>query len=135
MIGLGAKDLSEQAIADGFADVGAQRASHADNDRAGASLRCLSATAERDPAVALFASTLRTPTFPDEVLAREKSRAIAALKESETKPETIAERALSKAMYGAHPYGLDPTSDSIAAINRADVESFTRPTMARRARW
>jgi zinc protease len=126
MLGLGARDLSEQAIADGFADIGAQRGSHADNDRAGGSLRTLSSAAEREAAVALFARVLQTPTFPEDVLAREKSRTIAGLKEAETKPETIADHALSKAMYGAHPYGLDPTTESVAAITRADLEAFYR---------
>ena len=45
MLGLGAEGMNEEAIANGFADVGAQRGGSADNDRAGASLRTLSSAA------------------------------------------------------------------------------------------
>jgi zinc protease len=126
MIGLGAEGMNEEAIANGFADAGAQRGAHADSDRAGASLRTLSSSAEREAALALFANVLQTPTFPEAVLAREKQRAIAGLKEAETKPEAIADRAFSKAMYGAHPYGLNPTTDSVAAVTRDDIAAFYR---------
>ncbi|HEY4370705.1 MAG TPA: pitrilysin family protein [Burkholderiales bacterium] len=124
MLGLGTTGMDEEAIANGFADVGAQRGGSADNDRAGASLRTLSSAAERNAALKLFAGILQTPTFPENVLAREKDRSIAALKEDETKPESIASRAFDKALYGTHPYGLDPTEQSVAAISRADIEAF-----------
>lgn len=124
MLGLGTSGMNEEQIANGFADVGAQRGGNADNDRAGATLRTLSSRSERDAALKLFADVMQAPTFPDNVLAREKERSIAALKEEETKPEAIANRAFSKAMYGNHPYGLDPTEQSVAAISRADIQAF-----------
>jgi zinc protease len=126
MIGLGAQGLTEEAISNGFADIGAQPAGHADSDRAGAALRTLSSSAERDASVALLATILQTPTFPEEVLNREKGRGIAALKEAETKPEAIASKAFSRAMYGTHPYGASPTVESVTAITRADIEAFYR---------
>ena len=126
MVGLGAQGLTEEAIANGFADIGAQPSGHADSDRAGAAVRTLSSAAEREAAVALLATILQTPTFPEEVLSREKGRSIAALKEAETKPEAIASKAFSRAMYGKHPYGASPTVESVGAITRADIEAFYR---------
>ena len=126
MLGLGAQGINEEAIANGFADIGAERGAHADNDRAGLTLRTLSSSAEREAAVALFANILQTPTFPEDALNRERGRAIAGLKEAETKPDAIADRAFSKAMYGQHPYGFNPTPDTIAAISRNDIEAFYR---------
>ncbi|HEX4328398.1 MAG TPA: pitrilysin family protein [Burkholderiales bacterium] len=124
MLGLGAEGMDEESIANGFADVGAQRGASADNDRAGASLRTLSSVAERDAALKLFANVIQAPTFPETVLAREKQRSIAGLKEAETKPDSIADRAFSKAMYGNHPYAFDPTEQSVSAITRADIAAF-----------
>ena len=132
MLGLGAQDLNEEQIANGFADVGAQRGNHADSDRAGGSLRTLSSKVEREAAVTLFATLLQTPTFPEDVLKREKERSVAALKEAETKPEAIAGIAFSKAMYGAHPYGLSAKPGSVAAISRADIEAFYKANYAAR---
>jgi zinc protease len=123
---LGAQGLSEGAIADRLADTGAQRANRVERDRAGVTLRTLSARAERDAAIGLMASVLASPTFPDEVLAREKARSIAALKEAETRPEAIGERAFARALYGAHPYGATATVESIGAVTRAELEAFHR---------
>jgi zinc protease len=126
LIGLGAEGMNEEAIANGFADAGAQRNEHADSDRSGSALRTLSSPAEREAAVALFANVLQTPTFPADVLEREKGRAIAGLKEAETKPEAIANRAFSRALYGAHPYGASPTVETVGAITRDDIANFYR---------
>jgi zinc protease len=130
MLALGSGGLNENQIAERFADVGAQRGGRADFDRAGVTLRTLSSRAERDAAIALLASIVQTPSFPEEALNREKARAIAGLKEAETKPEAIANRVFFQAMYGTHPYGANATVDSIAAITRSDIEGFYRANYA-----
>jgi zinc protease len=126
LLALGAGALSEQQISDRFADVGAQRGGGASTDRAGVSLRMLSSAQDRAAAVVMLASLLTSPTFPEAVLAREKSRAIASLKEEETKPETISNRAFSRALYGNHPYGIDETAASLSAVTRDDLVAFHR---------
>ena len=130
LLALGAGNLNENQIADGFADVGAQRGARADQDRAAVTLRTLSSRSEREASVALLANVVGEPTFPEAVLAREKARLIAALKEAETKPEGIAERAFARAMYGDHPYGSLPTAQSVASLTREDVETFYRANYA-----
>ncbi len=130
MLALGSGGLNENQISERFADVGAQRGARADFDRAGVTLRTLSSKAERDAAIALLASIVQTPAFPEEALNREKARAIAGLKEAETKPEAIANKAFFQAMYGSHPYGANATVESVTGISRMDIEGFYRANYA-----
>ena len=116
--------LTEQQIADRFADAGAQRGGSTDLDRAGVSLRTLSSRTEREAAFATLTGMLAAPALGEDILAREKARRIAAIKDEETKPEVIAERAFDRALYGAHPYGRNQTAASVEAITRADVQAF-----------
>lgn len=128
MLDLGAEGLSEDDIARNLADIGAQFGKNFDADRAGVSLRTLSSAAERVQALDIVARVLQHPLFQDDVLTREKTRLIAGLKEDETKPEKIAEKAFAKAVFGTHPYGL-PLSGEVATvenIQRADIEAFYR---------
>jgi zinc protease len=55
---------------------------------------------------------------------RDRQKVIAALKESDTKPATLAQRAYSKAVYGAHPYGYEISQASVADISVTDMRSF-----------
>lgn len=128
MLDLGTKTLGEDNISRKMADIGAELGGDFDQDRASVSVRTLSNPEQRDQALAIMASVLQQPVFPDKVLAREKMRLIAALKESETRPEAIAEKAFSKAVYGSHPYGLMPSGDvaTVEKITRNDLLAFYR---------
>lgn len=128
LLDLGAEGLSEDEIARKIADVGAQLGGHFDMDRAGMTLRTLSSAAERDQALDILARVLQHPLFPEEILAREKARVIAGLKEAETKPDSIASKAFGKAVFGTHPYGFQASGevDSVERIQRADLEEFYR---------
>ncbi len=126
LLDLGAEGMSEDDIARKLADIGAQLGGRLDADRSGVSLRTLSSAAERDQALDILARVLQHPLFPETVLAREKARVIAGLKEAETKPESIAGKAFGKAVFGEHPYGLSSTVDSVEKIQRADIEAFHR---------
>lgn len=126
LLDAGAGGLDEQAIADRTADIGAQIGGGADDDRASLNIRSLSSTAERDTAVELAATLLARPTFPAEILERERARAIAGLKEALTKPATLAERRFTSLAYAGHPYGHLTTPESLAAISRDDLLAFHR---------
>ena len=116
--------LSEAQISDAFADTAAQRGNRIDSDRAGLTLRVL--TTERAAAGELLARVLAQPSFPEALLERDKARTIAAIKESLTKPEVIADQAFSKLLYGDHPYGEQISVDAIAGITRDDLLAFHR---------
>jgi len=123
---LGAAGMSDEAIANKFADVGAVLGGSFDADRAALSLRTLSSERERLQALNVFTQILQKPDFPDAVLAREKARIISGLQESATQPESISTKAFMSALYGTHPYSLDDSGeiDTVAAIKPDDLRAF-----------
>jgi zinc protease len=116
--------LTEAQISEAFADIAAQRGGGGGSDRAGLSLRTLSRKTERDQAVQLLGRLLAQPSFPADLLARDKARSVASIREGLTKPEVIASRAFSRVLYGAHPYGREETVESIESISRDDLVAF-----------
>ena len=126
LLSAGADGMNEDEISRRMADVGAQHGGRFDTDRAGFALRTLSSTAERGQALDIFARVLRAPTFPQEVLEREKVRLIGALKEADTRPDTIASRTFYRLAYRDHPYALRASGEveSIEKITRADLAGF-----------
>jgi zinc protease len=130
MLAKGAPGLDESAIAERFAMVGAERSAGASDDRATVSLRTLTSDAEFATAVDTLEQILGAPTFPADVLEREKQRLMQALREAQTKPETIAQETFGKLLYPQHPYGRYATPESVAAITRDDLVGFYRANYA-----
>lgn len=116
--------MTEAQISDAFADVAARHGGGAGDDRAGMTLRTLSSKAERDISVALLARVLAHPSFPENFFARDKARMVSAIKEDETKPEVIAEKAFWRLLYGSHPYAQRETPPSVESISRDDLITF-----------
>lgn len=125
---LGAAGLSEDDISRGMADLGAQFGGSFDQYRAGLTLRSLSNAEVRGKALDIMARVLQQPLFPEAILQREKTRLIAALKEAETKPDSIADKAFQKAVFGMHPYGYPVSGEiaSVEAITAQDLGNFYR---------
>jgi zinc protease len=126
MMTLGAAGLSDEAISNQLADVGAVLGGEFDTDRAAFKLRTLSSAREQKQALDVFTKVLQKPDFPDQVLSREKARIISGLQEAATQPESIGNRAFMKAMYGTHPYSLDESGeiDTVTKIKREDLQAF-----------
>lgn len=124
MMTLGAAGMNEEVITNKFADIGAILGGELDADRVAFKLRTL--TSESDKALETFNQILHKPDFPQAVLEREKTRIIAGLKEAETQPESISNKAFMKALYPNHPYGLDESGeiDTIATMKREDLIAF-----------
>ncbi|MGV3580909.1 MAG: M16 family metallopeptidase [Methylophilus sp.] len=124
MMSLGAAGMSEEVITNQFADIGAILGGSFDMDRASYKLRTLSS--EQDKALDTFKKILHHPDFPQAVLEREKARIISSLKESDTQPDSIADKAFMKALYGSHPYSLDGSGevDTIDKITSEDLRQF-----------
>ena len=123
LLDAGADGLSEDDISRSMADLGAQFGGGFDQDRSVLSLRTLSSTADRDRALDIMARVLQHPVFPQDILEREKVRLIAALKESDTKPESIAGKALQKAVFGMHPYALR-NSGEVETVEKFTVQNL-----------
>ncbi|MGA7594931.1 MAG: pitrilysin family protein [Gallionella sp.] len=123
LLDAGAGGLNEDQISRGMADVGAQFGGDFNQDSASVSLRTLSKPALRDKALDIMALVLQHPEFPEAILAREKVRLIAALKEAETMPESIAGKAFQKAVYGNHPYAL-PVNGEVGTVGNITVQDL-----------
>lgn len=124
MMKLGAGGLNEQEITNAFADVGAQLGGTFDSDKAGFSLRTL--VSKQTSALDTFKKILHQPDFPKAVLTREKIRIISGLKEAETQPSSIANKAFMKALYGTHPYSLSDSGeiDTVSQLNVKGLRQF-----------
>ncbi|PWB51682.1 MAG: peptidase M16 [Nitrosomonadales bacterium] len=127
-LSLGASSLTEETISRRLADAGAQLAASFEPDRAGMTLRTLSSERERSQSLDLLAKVLQQPDFPEAAIEREKARTIANLKEEDTQPGPIGEKAFYAALYGAHPYGLPGSGkvETLAELQRQDVAAFYR---------
>jgi zinc protease len=126
MMTLGAAGMTDETIAKQMADIGANLGGSLDADRAAFKLRTLSSSREQAKALEIYIKILQKPDFPEAVLAREKSRIIAGLKESATQPESISSKAFAKALFGGHPYALDEDGelDTVATITQKDLQGF-----------
>lgn len=126
LMSLGAGGLNEETISKSMADIGAQQSGSLDDDSASFKLRTLSSDKEQNSALAIFGKILQQPEFPAAVLNREKTRVIAALQEATTQPESLADKAFSKALYGAHPYAMRSSGevDTVDKISRDDLQAF-----------
>lgn len=124
LLDTGAGGLDEEKIAGRLVDIGARMGGSTDLDRAGLTLRTLSSKKEREAAIDLLHTVLQQPVFPAEVLEREKARAIAGIREADTRPASIAAKRFSAALYPDHPYGQNATVDSVTRIARDDLVAF-----------
>lgn len=124
LMDLGAGDMDESDVAMKLADLGARLGGGAETDRASVSLRTLADPDKRAAAFEIMRAVIASPRFPEAVFERERARTLAALRESLTRPESIASRVFWAALYGDHPYGRQPTVESLSAIELADLREF-----------
>jgi len=126
LMNLGAGGINEEKLANQFSDIGAAIGGDVDLDRAYFKLRTLSSSVQKDKALSLFKLVIHAPDFPVPVLNRERDRIIASIKQSMTQPETIANLAFMKSLYGDHPYAHDEAGDinSLQQINQVDLKQF-----------
>ena len=122
----GEEALDEERIAGRVVDLGIRFGGGVDGDRSSITLRTLSDPEQRDGGLALMRRLLAAPSFPEAVLAREKTRTIAAIQDAQTRPGTVLSKRFAAALYGEHPYGRTASAESVAAITRADIVAFHR---------
>jgi zinc protease len=101
--------------------MGASLSSDAGRDYAVISLRVL----KKDLAdgLKLFAEVLAQPAFPEEEIANEKARTLAAIRASEDRPGEVAEKAFLNALYGAGPYG-QPVIGTKESVEKVTVDGL-----------
>lgn len=111
--------MDQNALGEAWADLGANFDASASADRMSFSLRTLSEPTLLQKAVQLAAREIGEPAFPEDVWQRERERINASIRESNTKPATLAARTFSQDVFGDHPYGLDTTEATLARIDTA----------------
>lgn len=127
--------LDENALGEAWADLGASFDAGAGDDRTSFSLRSLTYPDLLARAVRLAARQLGEPAFPAEIWQREREQLGAAIRESDTRPGTIAAKAFEAAVYGTHPYGYRATETSLKNIGVADMQAvYARSILACRAK-
>lgn len=118
--------LDENAVVEAWADLGAQFGASASADRLSFTLRTLTQPDLLRAAVALAARQLAAPAFPAPVWARERQRLVAAWREAQTRPDTLAGRRFAQAVYADHPYGQEARPDTWAGIDTLAMRAFYR---------
>ncbi len=116
--------LDENALGEAWADLGASFGGSDGGDRVSFSLRSLTYPDLLARAVALAARQLAEPAYPAAVWTRERERTVAALREANTRPATIAGRTFNQAVFGSHPYGHDTNEQTLARISVADMQAW-----------
>lgn len=90
-------------------------------------------TENRDDGADLIAAALTKPRFDDDAIARVKGQVQAIIRAEDSDPNAIAQKALAKAIWGAHPYGssLNGTIESVAPLGREDMIEAQNRAIAR----
>ena len=126
MLTEGAADLDADAIAERIESLGAELGTGAERDMAWVTLRSLTDESLLEPAVDTMAKVMTQPAFPPEDFERVRQNRLVALRLAEQDPASVGSRALYKAVFGEHPYAVDPsgTADSISALTRDELAAF-----------
>ena len=119
-----AKALNENQIGEAWADLGASFGAAATADRLSFSLRSLSDPDLLDKAAQLAARQMANPAYPQAVWLRDREKTAAAIRESLTRPGTVAQIRFAEAVYGGHPYGWRTTPESLQRIEAADLQRW-----------
>ena len=116
--------MDENALGEAWADLGAGFGASASKDSFSYSLRSLTVPDLLHRSVDLASRQMAAPSLPADVWLRERARWTAAIAESNTRPSTVAGRAYTQAVFGAHAYGRRSTEQTLARIEVKDLQSF-----------
>lgn len=125
----GTDKRDSRAIAEAAQGMGGSVAASATSDGIIVSANAL--LSQSAPMMQLLAEVARTPSFPESEVKLAKANALQSLRVSETQPTFRAERAISRAVYGEHPYSR--TTPTVEAIN-AVTQDMLRSEHAKRMR-
>lgn len=127
----GAGELDSEAFQKALEDISASLSFDAGRERFRGSLRTLSRG--RDAAFGLLRLAVTEPRFDAKPVERIRAQLIASLMSHQENPRRIAGRTWYRTVFPAHPYGnpVAGTTDSIAAVTRADLATFAAERFAR----
>jgi zinc protease len=115
----GATDIARE-----IESLGASISSGAGVDSSAVSLQTRSDRA--DEAFTVMADVARNPAFAEEELDRARQQALDGLQVALSQPGSIANFAMTRAIYGEAPYGAVASERSLSAITRDDMGAYHR---------
>jgi zinc protease len=92
------------------------------------SLRVTAPSEHMEAMLEVLGKLVREPTFPETEVESARNRTLAQLANDLDDPALLADRAMSRAMWGSHPYGHDVVGST------AHVRTFTRDDVVRQHR-
>jgi zinc protease len=121
MLNEGTEKLDSKAIAETAQSYGGSVGAGAGND--GLTLYANATASQAEAMMQLLGLIARTPNFPEKEVTLAKANALQGLKAAEAQPGFRASRAISRAVYGDHPYArTQATEESINAITREQLQ-------------
>lgn len=124
LLGEGTKDKTADQIANEFADVGAEFDADVNQDMAVVSLKSLSEPKYLQPAFNLFTDILAHAVFKPDAFSQQQKLSLAAIKQSQQDPESVALMAFYKTLYQEHPYA-HPVYGTLDTVNKLTVDDAT----------
>lgn len=124
MLDKGTATRSESEIADTVDGLGASLGASAGDDYLTVSASGLSA--QTDTLLTLLADIALRPVFPTEEIERYRARTINQVNAALAEAATLADAAIARRVYGAHPYGnlSSGTARTLPGITQADLKAF-----------
>ena len=129
----GTAKYTEEALRDEVNGLGVNISSRAGVENAHIYLTSLSRQQILYPAMVLLNQVVAYPQFPSEVWQREQQKAVTALKQQESSPSFVGNRALNMMNYGQHPYANSSRSNesTLRAVTVTDMVAFHRQHYAK----
>ncbi|TAM98319.1 MAG: insulinase family protein, partial [Rhizobiaceae bacterium] len=127
----GAGDLDSEAFQEKLDDSGAEMSFDDSRDQIFGTMRMLAS--EKDAAFDLLRLAVEKPRFDPGPVERMRAQVSADIESRERSPNTKAQIAMAKALYGDHPYAKrsSGTVESLKAITPADLRTFHDRLFAR----
>lgn len=131
MLDEGAGDLESSEFQERMEDIAMRMSFDDSRDSFYGNLETL--TERRDEAVGLLKLALTKPRFDETAVDRIRKQLLASISFAERDPDRVASKAWFKSAFPGHPYGKSAQGsvESIAAINREDLEAYRSKVFAR----
>jgi zinc protease len=121
----GAADLDRSGLAAAIQALGAEVSVSVDADRMVIGGNALATNLAS--LLAVVASVVTAPVYAKDEVATERDRLVEKLSIARARSGVVASEALSRRMWGEHPYALDlPTPDAVAAVTPAQLRALHR---------
>lgn len=126
LLNQGNDGLDATALANLFAETGAQTSNENNRDMVVMHLKTLTEKNALKGAVSTFSRLVKKPDFPPDAFAREKQQQHMSIQHALESPDQVATQTFFQALYQAHPYAhpVHGNLNTLEAITREDVRRF-----------